>query len=65
MPLEGAAVHINAFNFPLLGHAGKAGATLLAGVPAIVKPASQTAYLTELMACRIVDSGILPEVRCS
>ena len=29
--------------------------------PAIVKPASQTAYLTELVVRRIVETGILPE----
>ena len=61
VPLEGAAVHINAFNFPCWGMLEKLGPTLLAGVPAIVKPASQTAYLTELMVRRIIDSGILPD----
>ncbi|MFO1071477.1 MAG: phenylacetic acid degradation bifunctional protein PaaZ [Geminicoccaceae bacterium] len=60
-PLEGVAVHINAFNFPVWGMLEKVAPTLLAGVPAIVKPASQTAYLTELMVRRIVASGILPE----
>ena len=61
VPLEGAAVHINAFNFPCWGMLEKLAPTFLAGVPAIVKPASQTAYLTELMVRRIVESGILPE----
>ncbi|MFB2595700.1 phenylacetic acid degradation bifunctional protein PaaZ [Paracoccus sp. p4-l81] len=60
-PLEGAAIHINAFNFPCWGMLEKLAPTLLAGVPAIVKPASQTAYLTELMVRRIIDSGILPD----
>jgi oxepin-CoA hydrolase/3-oxo-5,6-dehydrosuberyl-CoA semialdehyde dehydrogenase len=60
-PKLGAAVHINAFNFPCWGMLEKLGPTLLAGVPAIVKPASSTAYLTELMVRRIVDSGILPD----
>ena len=60
-PRLGAAVHINAFNFPCWGMLEKLAPTLLAGVPAIVKPASATAYLTELMVRRIVDSGILPE----
>ena len=45
--LQGAAVHINAFNFPVWGMLEKLAPTLLAGVPAIVKPASATAYLTE------------------
>jgi oxepin-CoA hydrolase/3-oxo-5,6-dehydrosuberyl-CoA semialdehyde dehydrogenase len=60
-PKLGAAVHINAFNFPCWGMLEKLAPTLLAGVPAIVKPASSTAYLTELMVRRIISSGILPE----
>ncbi len=59
-PLLGVAVHINAFNFPCWGMLEKLAPTLLAGVPAIIKPASQTAYLTELMVRRIIDTGILP-----
>ena len=61
VPLEGAAVHINAFNFPGWGMLEKLAPTLLAGMPAIVKPASQTAYVAEAMVRRIVESGILPE----
>jgi oxepin-CoA hydrolase/3-oxo-5,6-dehydrosuberyl-CoA semialdehyde dehydrogenase len=61
VPLEGAAVHINAFNFPVWGMLEKLAPTLLAGVPAIVKPATQTSYLTERVFRRIVESGILPE----
>jgi len=61
VPREGAAVHINAFNFPVWGMLEKLAPTLLAGVPAIVKPATATAYLTELVARRIIESGILPE----
>jgi oxepin-CoA hydrolase/3-oxo-5,6-dehydrosuberyl-CoA semialdehyde dehydrogenase len=60
VPLEGAAVHINAFNFPVWGMLEKLAPTLLAGVPAIVKPATQTSYLTERVFRRIVESGILP-----
>ncbi|NTF44556.1 phenylacetic acid degradation bifunctional protein PaaZ [Rhizobium rhizogenes] len=60
-PLQGVAVHINAFNFPCWGMLEKLAPTLLAGVPAIVKPASQTAYLTELMVRRIIETGLLPE----
>lgn len=59
-PKLGAAVHINAFNFPCWGMLEKLAPTLLAGVPAIIKPASSTAYLTELMVRRIHDSQILP-----
>ncbi|MCP8938488.1 phenylacetic acid degradation bifunctional protein PaaZ [Alsobacter sp. SYSU M60028] len=60
-PLHGVAIHINAFNFPCWGMLEKIAPTLLAGVPAVVKPASQTAYLTELMVRRIVETGLLPE----
>jgi oxepin-CoA hydrolase/3-oxo-5,6-dehydrosuberyl-CoA semialdehyde dehydrogenase len=60
-PKLGAAVHINAFNFPCWGMLEKLAPTLIAGVPAIVKPASSTAYLTELMVRRIKESGILPD----
>lgn len=60
-PLQGVAVHINAFNFPVWGMLEKIAPTLIAGVPCIVKPASQTAYLTELVVRRIVETGILPE----
>jgi oxepin-CoA hydrolase/3-oxo-5,6-dehydrosuberyl-CoA semialdehyde dehydrogenase len=60
-PKLGAAIHINAFNFPCWGMLEKLAQTLLAGVPAIVKPASSTAYLTELMVKRMIESGILPK----
>ncbi len=56
----GAAVHINAYNFPVWGMLEKLAPTLLAGVPAIVKPASSTAYLTERVVRKIHESGILP-----
>ena len=61
LPLRGVAVHINAYNFPCWGMLEKLAPTLLAGVPAIVKPASSTSYLTELMVRQIIESGILPE----
>ncbi|HEU4516988.1 MAG TPA: phenylacetic acid degradation bifunctional protein PaaZ, partial [Steroidobacteraceae bacterium] len=60
VPLEGAAVHINAFNFPVWGMLEKLAPALLAGVPAIVKPATATSYLTELVVRRIVESSLLP-----
>ena len=59
-PLEGVAVHINAYNFPIWGMLEKIAPNLIAGMPAIVKPASQTAYLTEAMVRRIIESGLLP-----
>jgi len=60
-PLQGVAVHINAFNFPVWGMLEKLAPTLLAGVPAIVKPATSTCYVTELCVRLMVDSGILPD----
>lgn len=60
LPLRGVAVHINAFNFPCWGMLEKLAPTLLAGLPAIVKPASQTAWLTERMFRDLVDADILP-----
>ncbi|MGH3980538.1 MAG: phenylacetic acid degradation bifunctional protein PaaZ [Pseudonocardiaceae bacterium] len=60
-PLHGVAVQINAFNFPVWGMLEKLAPALLAGVPSVVKPASQTAYLTELVFRRMVESGLLPE----
>ena len=60
-PRLGAAVHINAFNFPCWGMLEKLAPTILAGVPAIIKPASSTAYLTELVFRRMIESEILPQ----
>ena len=61
VPREGVAIHINAFNFPIWGMLEKIAVNLMAGVPAIVKPATLTCYLTELMVREIIDSKILPE----
>lgn len=61
VPLEGTAVHINAFNFPVWGMLEKIAPSLLAGVPTIVKPATATCYLTEKVVASIIESGILPE----
>ena len=61
VPLEGVAVHINAFNFPVWGMLEKLSPTLLAGMPAIVKPATVTSYLTEVFFRAMIDSGIFPE----
>jgi oxepin-CoA hydrolase/3-oxo-5,6-dehydrosuberyl-CoA semialdehyde dehydrogenase len=58
--LQGAAVHINAFNFPVWGMLEKLAPTILAGVPAIVKPASATAYLAEAAFRVMTDANILP-----
>lgn len=60
VPKEGAAIHINAFNFPVWGMLEKIAVNLLAGVPAVVKPATITSFLTEAVVREIVASGILP-----
>ncbi|MFI5952744.1 phenylacetic acid degradation bifunctional protein PaaZ [Cryptosporangium sp. NPDC051539] len=57
----GVAVQINAFNFPVWGMLEKLAPAFLAGLPTIVKPASQTAYLTALAVRRVLESGLLPE----
>lgn len=61
VPLRGAAVQINAFNFPVWGMLEKLAPALLAGVPSIVKPATQTSYLTAAVVRSIIASGLLPE----
>lgn len=61
VPKEGVAIHINAFNFPVWGMLEKIAVNILAGVPAIVKPATVTSYLTEAVVREIIASGILPE----
>ena len=61
VPLVGSAVHINAFNFPCWGMLEKFAPSFLAGMPAIIKPASATSFLTEAMVRAIIQSGLLPE----
>jgi len=61
VPKEGVAIHINAFNFPVWGMLEKCAVNWLAGVPAIVKPATITSFLTEAVVKEIIASGILPE----
>jgi len=61
VPREGVAIHINAFNFPVWGMLEKIAVNLLAGVPAIVKPATLTSYLTEVVFESIIESNILPK----
>ena len=61
VPKEGVAIHINAFNFPIWGMLEKVAVNLMAGVPAIVKPATITSYLTEYMFREIIKSEILPK----
>lgn len=59
-PKTGVGVHINAFNFPVWGMLEKLGACLLAGVPAIIKPATDTCYISEACVRLMVESGCLP-----
>jgi oxepin-CoA hydrolase/3-oxo-5,6-dehydrosuberyl-CoA semialdehyde dehydrogenase len=60
-PLLGVAVQVNAFNFPVWGPLEKLAPALIAGVPALIKPATQTAYLTARLAELIIESGLLPD----
>ncbi|MEA2881729.1 MAG: oxepin-CoA hydrolase / 3-oxo-5,6-dehydrosuberyl-CoA semialdehyde dehydrogenase [Bradyrhizobium sp.] len=59
-PLQGVAVHINAFNFPCWGLLEKFAPAFLAGIPVIAKPATATAYVTEALVRLMHESGILP-----
>jgi len=61
VPREGVAIHINAFNFPVWGMLEKMAVNLLAGMPCIIKPATVTSYLTELVVKEIIASQILPD----
>ena len=61
VPKEGVAIHINAYNFPVWGMLEKVAVNFLAGVPAIVKPATVTSFLTEVVVKEIIKSKILPE----
>ncbi|MEN9609912.1 MAG: phenylacetic acid degradation bifunctional protein PaaZ [Bacteroidota bacterium] len=61
VPKQGVAVHINAYNFPIWGMLEKVAVNWLAGVPAIVKPATVTSFLTEAVVREIIASKILPE----
>ena len=61
VPKRGVAIHINAYNFPVWGMLEKCAVNWMAGVPAIVKPATATSYLTEAVVREIIESGILPE----
>ncbi|MFJ6675528.1 phenylacetic acid degradation bifunctional protein PaaZ [Actinosynnema sp. NPDC091369] len=60
-PLRGVAVQINAFNFPMWGPLEKFAPAFIAGVPSLIKPASQTAYVTEKLVELMLASGLLPE----
>ena len=61
VPLEGVAVHINAFNFPTWGMLEKFAPAFLAGMPCIIKPATSTSYVAQKVVEEIIASKILPE----
>ncbi len=61
VPKRGVAIHINAFNFPVWGMLEKCAVNWMAGVPAVVKPATNTSFLTQAVVKEIIESGILPE----
>ena len=61
VPKKGVAIHINAYNFPVWGMLEKCATNWMAGVPAVVKPATNTAFLTEAVVKTIIASNILPE----
>ena len=61
VPKTGVAIHINAYNFPIWGMLEKCAVNWMAGVPAVVKPATSTSFLTEAVVKEIIKSGILPE----
>jgi 3,4-dehydroadipyl-CoA semialdehyde dehydrogenase len=61
VPRAGAAVHVNAFNFPAWALGEKTACALLAGMPVIVKPATSTALLANRIVEIIVKERILPE----
>lgn len=58
---RGVALHINAFNFPCWGMLEKLAPTWLAGMPAIIKPATASAQLTHAMVKLMMESGLVPE----
>ncbi|PKA83369.1 oxepin-CoA hydrolase/3-oxo-5,6-dehydrosuberyl-CoA semialdehyde dehydrogenase [Ulvibacter sp. MAR_2010_11] len=61
VPKKGVAIHINAYNFPVWGMLEKCAVNWMAGVPAVVKPATNTSFLTEAVVREIIASKILPE----
>lgn len=61
IPIEGVAIHINAYNFPSWGLWEKTAVALLAGVPVFAKPATATAWLAVEMVRAVVDAAILPD----
>ena len=60
-PRRGVAVQVNAYNFPVWGMLEKFAPAFIAGVPSIVKPATDTSFLTHLLVQKMIATGLLPE----
>ena len=60
LPRAGAAVHINAFNFPAWGMGEKLAVALLAGMPCVVKPATSTCLVAARVAEILVEAAVWP-----
>src|SRR5690606_32023384 len=60
VPRHGAAIHINAFNFPAWGMVGKAAVAILAGMPVVSKPATSTSLVAHRIAQILVEGEVLP-----
>jgi len=61
VPRRGAAVQINAFNFPVWGMLEKLAPSFIAGMPSIIKPSPLGCYLAHAVFEDIIESNILPE----
>ena len=60
VPRQGAAVHVNAYNFPAWGLAEKAAVALLAGMPVVTKPATSSAMLAHRIVEILAEKQVLP-----
>jgi oxepin-CoA hydrolase/3-oxo-5,6-dehydrosuberyl-CoA semialdehyde dehydrogenase len=60
-PLNGVAIHINAYNFPCWGMLEKLAPAIIAGVPMIAKPATPSAYVAYALFEEIIGSGVFPD----
>jgi 3,4-dehydroadipyl-CoA semialdehyde dehydrogenase len=61
VPRRGAAIQVNAFNFPAWGFAEKAAAALLAGMPVVSKPATSSALVAHRIVELLLEGTVLPE----
>jgi oxepin-CoA hydrolase/3-oxo-5,6-dehydrosuberyl-CoA semialdehyde dehydrogenase len=61
VPRHGVAVHINAFNFPVWGMLEKLAPSIIAGMPAIIKPSPTGSYLAYKVFEDMLESNLLPE----